>query len=208
MALFASFFEKSLPVDDVIGFVSLEEKKNAYAEKLSGGQRQRLAIACALINDPEFVFLDEPTTGLDPQARRNIWDIIENLKARGKTVFLTTHYMEEAQRLSDRVCILDHGKIMAIDTPEGHITKLGERNYIEFSCKMSPEDIAELNSWDEEPVEMEEDKVVFPTKDLYGNLERLMKWASQKSIILNDINIRRPNLEDVFLAKTGRRLRD
>lgn len=208
VALFASFFEKSLPVDDVIGFVSLEEKKNAYAEKLSGGQRQRLAIACALINDPEFVFLDEPTTGLDPQARRNIWDIIENLKARGKTVFLTTHYMEEAQRLSDRVCILDHGKIMAIDTPEGHITKLGERNYIEFSCKMSPEDIAELNSWDEEPVEMEEDKVVFPTKDLYGNLERLMKWASQKSIILNDINIRRPNLEDVFLAKTGRRLRD
>jgi len=208
VALFASFFETSLPVDDVIGFVSLEEKKNAYAEKLSGGQRQRLAIACALINDPEFVFLDEPTTGLDPQARRNIWDIIENLKARGKTVFLTTHYMEEAQRLSDRVCILDHGKIIAIDTPEGHITKLGERNYIEFSCKMSPEEIAELDSWDEEPVEREDEKVIFPTKDLYLNLERLMKWASQKQIILNDINIRRPNLEDVFLAKTGRRLRD
>jgi len=208
VALFASFFEKSLPVDDVIGFVSLEEKKNAYAEKLSGGQRQRLAIACALINDPEFVFLDEPTTGLDPQARRNIWDITENLKARGKTVFLTTHYMEEAQRLSDRVCILDHGKIIAIDTPEGHITKLGERNYIEFSCKMSPEEIAELDSWDEEPVEREDEKVIFPTKDLYVNLERLMKWASQKQIILNDINIRRPNLEDVFLAKTGRRLRD
>jgi len=167
-----------------------------------------LAIACALINDPEFVFLDEPTTGLDPQARRNIWDITENLKARGKTVFLTTHYMEEAQRLSDRVCILDHGKIIAIDTPEGHITKLGERNYIEFSCKMSPEEIAELDSWDEEPVEREDEKVIFPTKDLYVNLERLMKWASQKQIILNDINIRRPNLEDVFLAKTGRRLRD
>jgi len=208
IALFASFFQKSLPVDEVIGFVSLEEKKNAYAEKLSGGQRQRLAIACALINDPEFVFLDEPTTGLDPQARRNIWDIIESLKLRGKTVFLTTHYMEEAQRLSDRVCILDHGKIVAIDTPEGHIMKLGERNFIEFSCPMSPEDIAELNSWNGEPIKMEEEKVILPTKDLYGNLDRLMKWANQKSIILNDINIRRPNLEDVFLDKTGRRLRD
>jgi ABC-2 type transport system ATP-binding protein len=177
-------------------------------EKLSGGQKQRLAVACALVNDPDLVFLDEPTTGLDPQARRNIWDIIENLRNRGKTIFLTTHYMEEAQRLSDRVCILDHGKIIAIDTPEGHIEKLGERNYIEFSTKITEQEIKELDSWDEEPVEFDGEKVIFPTKELYTNLEKLMKWANNKQIALNDINIRRPNLEDVFLTKTGRRLRD
>jgi ABC-2 type transport system ATP-binding protein len=208
LTLFASFFEKSLPIDEVISFVSLEEKKNAMTEKLSGGQKQRLAVACALVNDPDLVFLDEPTTGLDPQARRNIWDIIENLRNRGKTIFLTTHYMEEAQRLSDRVCILDHGKIIAIDTPEGHIEKLGERNYIEFSTKITEQEIKELDSWDEEPVEFDGEKVIFPTKELYTNLEKLMKWANNKQIALNDINIRRPNLEDVFLTKTGRRLRD
>jgi ABC-2 type transport system ATP-binding protein len=208
LTLFASFFNKSLPIDEVISFVSLEEKKNAMTEKLSGGQKQRLAVACALVNDPDLVFLDEPTTGLDPQARRNIWDIIENLRNRGKTIFLTTHYMEEAQRLSDRVCILDHGKIIAIDTPEGHIEKLGERNYIEFSTKITDQEIKELDSWDEEPVEFDGEKVIFPTKELYANLEKLMKWANNKQIALNDINIRRPNLEDVFLAKTGRRLRD
>lgn len=208
LRLFASFFKKSLPMKDVIHFVSLEEKQNDYVDKLSGGQRQRLAIACALINDPEMIFLDEPTTGLDPQARRNIWDIIENLKNRSKTVFLTTHNMEEAQKLSDRVCILDHGKIISTDTPEGHIMKLGERNFIEFTCKLSDEEFKELESWDEEALVIEGDRVVFPTKKLYENLEKLLKWAGQKQIVLSDINIRKPNLEDVFLSKTGRRLRD
>src|SRR6056297_3444398 len=158
--LFASFFKKKLPVEDVIGFVSLEEKKNDLVEKLSGGQKQRVAIGCALINDPEMVFLDEPTTGLDPQARRNIWGIIEHLKSQGKTVFLTTHYMEEAQKLSDMVCIMDHGKIIAIDTPTGHIKKLGELNYVEFTAELTEEEISKINAWDVEEIEIEGEKVI------------------------------------------------
>ncbi|HPE68739.1 MAG TPA: ABC transporter ATP-binding protein [Thermotogota bacterium] len=208
LALFASFFKKSLPPEQIIQFVSLEEKRNDLVEKLSGGQKQRVAIACALINDPEMVFLDEPTTGLDPQARRNIWDIIELLRKQGKTIFLTTHYMEEAQRLSDMVCIMDHGKIIAMDSPMGHIQKLGERNYIEFSMKVSEEEIQEMDSWDEESVEIEGEHVVIPTKNLHQTLDKVMSWARKKQIALADISIRQPNLEDVFLTLTGRRLRD
>lgn len=206
--LFASFFKKSLPVEDVIGFVSLEEKRNDLVEKLSGGQKQRVAIGCALINDPDMVFLDEPTTGLDPQARRNIWGIIEHLKSQGKTVFLTTHYMEEAQKLSDMVCIMDHGKIIAIDTPFGHIKKLGEFNYVEFAAELEQSDIDELNAWDVEEVEIEGDNVIIPTKSLHTVLEKLLSWAKRKELDLNDISVRQPNLEDVFLSLTGRRLRD
>jgi ABC-2 type transport system ATP-binding protein len=206
--LFASFFKKSLPIEEVIGFVSLEEKRNDLVEKLSGGQKQRVAIGCALINDPEMVFLDEPTTGLDPQARRNIWGIIEHLKGQGKTVFLTTHYMEEAQKLSDMVCIMDYGKIIAIDTPSGHIKKLGEMNYVEFAADLEQLDIDELNAWDVEEVEIEGDKVIIPTKSLHIVLEKLLSWAKRKELDLNDISIRQPNLEDVFLSLTGRRLRD
>jgi ABC-2 type transport system ATP-binding protein len=206
--LFASFFKKSLPIEEVIGFVSLEEKRNDLVEKLSGGQKQRVAIGCALINDPEMVFLDEPTTGLDPQARRNIWGIIEHLKGQGKTVFLTTHYMEEAQKLSDMVCIMDYGKIIVIDTPSGHIKKLGELNYVEFAADLEQLDIDELNAWDVEEVEIEGDKVIIPTKSLHIVLEKLLSWAKRKELDLNDISIRQPNLEDVFLSLTGRRLRD
>ncbi|HPF16264.1 MAG TPA: ABC transporter ATP-binding protein [Thermotogota bacterium] len=206
--LFASFFKKSLPVEQILDFVSLEEKKNDFVEKLSGGQKQRVAIGCALINDPEMIFLDEPTTGLDPQARRNIWGIIEHLKKQGKTVFLTTHYMEEAQKLSDMVCIMDHGKIIAMDTPTGHIKKLGERNYVEFSAELEQTEITELNSWDVEEVEIEGEKIIIPTKSLHMILEKLLSWAKTKGLDLNDISVRQPNLEDVFLSLTGRRLRD
>lgn len=206
--LFASFFKKSLPVEQILGFVSLEEKKNDLVEKLSGGQKQRVAIGCALINDPEMIFLDEPTTGLDPQARRNIWGIIEHLRKQGKTVFLTTHYMEEAQKLSDMVCIMDHGKIIAMDTPAGHIKKLGELNYVEFSAVLDTSEISELNSWDVEEVEIEGEKIIFPTKSLHVVLEKLLSWAKMKGLDLNDISVRQPNLEDVFLSLTGRRLRD
>ncbi len=206
--LFASLFKRNLPVEDVISFVSLDEKKDDLVEKLSGGQKQRVAIGCALINDPEMVFLDEPTTGLDPQARRNIWGIIEHLRERGKTVFLTTHYMEEAQELSDMVCIMDHGNIIAMDTPEGHIRKLGERNYIEFTAKLSSQEIEKINAWDVEEVEFEGEKVIIPTKDIHGVLEKLLIWAKEKDVSLKDISVRQPNLEDVFLTLTGRRLRD
>lgn len=208
IALFASFFKNSLSVEKVIKFVSLEEKKNDYVDKLSGGQKQRVAIACALINDPEMIFLDEPTTGLDPQARRNIWDIIEHLKGEGKTVFLTTHYMEEAQRLSDVVCIMDHGKIIAIDTPVGHIKNLGEKNYVSFVVKNAKALKPVFESWSPEALEIDGDRVEITTEKIQEILEKLFSWSKKEGVMFNDIDIRQPNLEDVFLKLTGRRLRD
>jgi ABC-2 type transport system ATP-binding protein len=121
--LFGSYYQKTLPTTEVLDKVSLSDKKDSFVEALSGGQKQRLAIALAMVNDPEILFLDEPTTGLDPQARRNVWDIIEGLKEKGKTIVLTTHYMEEAERLCDRVGIMDMGRIIALDTPKDLIAK-------------------------------------------------------------------------------------
>src|SRR5215475_8710460 len=130
--LFRSFYKRGHPVDEVIKTVALEEKRNARVGKLSGGQKQRLAVACALVSDPEVLFLDEPTTGLDPQARLSLWDIVEKFRAGGGTILLTTHYMEEATRLCDRVAIMDHGKIIALGTPLELIESLGADQIIEF----------------------------------------------------------------------------
>ena len=126
--VFGSMYPRSLPADDLLALVNLEEKADDWTEKLSGGQKQRLAVALALVNDPEIVFLDEPTTGLDPQARRSLWDVIEKLRDTGKTIMLTTHYMEEAERLCQRVGVMDHGKILALDEPEKLILNLEQRD--------------------------------------------------------------------------------
>jgi ABC-2 type transport system ATP-binding protein len=131
--LFRSFYQRGHDVDEVIHTVALEEKRNARVGKLSGGQKQRLAVACALVSDPELLFLDEPTTGLDPQARLSLWDIVEKFRAGGGTILLTTHYMEEATRLCDRVAIMDHGKVIALGTPAELIESLGADQIIEFS---------------------------------------------------------------------------
>jgi ABC-2 type transport system ATP-binding protein len=135
VTLFRSFYPGGLDVGDVLARVSLEEKADAYVRTLSGGQKQRLSLACALVGDPEIVFLDEPTTGLDPQSRRQTWDIVESLKARGRTVLLTTHYMEEAARLCDRVAVVDHGKVIALGTPRELIASLGAEHVIEFAVE-------------------------------------------------------------------------
>src|SRR4026207_2533495 len=135
--LFRSFYKRGHGVDEVIRTVALEEKRNARVGKLSGGQKQRLAVACALVSDPELLFLDEPTTGLDPQARLSLWDIVEKFRAGGGTILLTTHYMEEASRLCDRVAIMDHGKVIALGTPAELIESLGADQVIEFSV-MNP----------------------------------------------------------------------
>ncbi|HVI70583.1 MAG TPA: ABC transporter ATP-binding protein, partial [Pyrinomonadaceae bacterium] len=131
--LFRSFYKRGHSVDEVIRTVALEEKRNSRVGKLSGGQKQRLAVACALVSDPELLFLDEPTTGLDPQARLSLWDIVERFRTRGGTILLTTHYMEEAARLCDRVAIMDHGKVIALGTPAELIESLGADQVIEFS---------------------------------------------------------------------------
>ena len=133
LRLFRSFYQRGHDVDEVIHTVALEEKRNARVGKLSGGQKQRLAVACALVSDPELLFLDEPTTGLDPQARLSLWDIVEKFRAGGGTILLTTHYMEEATRLCDRVAIMDHGKMIALGTPAELIESLGADQIIEFS---------------------------------------------------------------------------
>ena len=132
IALFRSFYERGLEPHEALALVGLEEKADAFVRTLSGGQKQRLSLACALVGDPEALFLDEPTTGLDPTSRRQIWEIVEGLKARGRTVLLTTHYMEEAARLCDRVAIVDHGKLLALGTPSELIASLGAEHVVEL----------------------------------------------------------------------------
>ena len=137
--LFRSFYPRGLDVADVLALVGLEEKAAAHVRTLSGGQKQRLSLACALVGDPEVLFLDEPTTGLDPQARHQTWEIVAGLKARGRTVLLTTHYMEEAARLCDRVAVVDYGKVIALGTPRELIASLGAEHVIEFAVGEQPD---------------------------------------------------------------------
>src|SRR5437762_2544294 len=132
VTLFRSFYRDGIDPDEAIRRVSLEEKTKSWIVKLSGGQKQRLAVACALIGDPQLLFLDEPTTGLDPQSRRQLWDVIGAYKTTGRTVMLTTHYMDEAERLCDRVAIVDHGKVIALGTPSELIHQLGGENIVDF----------------------------------------------------------------------------
>ena len=131
--LFASFYRQAHTVEEVLDLVGLGEKRRAWYSKLSGGQKQRLAVACALVNRPELLFLDEPTTGLDPQSRRQLWDVVAAFRASGHTVLLTTHYMEEAERLCDRVAIMDHGRVIALGTPRELIAGLGAEHVVEFT---------------------------------------------------------------------------
>src|SRR3954469_25252261 len=134
VTLFRSFYPSGLTPDEAIDRVSLQEKARSYVDKLSGGQKQRLAVATALVGDPDLLFLDEPTTGLDPQSRRQLWDVIRALKDRGRTVVITTHYMDEAERLCDRVAVIDHGKVIALGTPRELIARLGGEHVIEFTA--------------------------------------------------------------------------
>ncbi len=207
LRLFASFFATSLRVDDILEMVALSEKSKALVRTLSGGQRQRLAIGAALINDPELVFLDEPTTGLDPQARRNIWDIVSGLQSRGKTIILTTHYMEEAEALSDEVCIMDYGKIIAQGTPKALAADLGEETLIEFrGDDASAEAMGQLQQCCT-ATRSDQMVIALKTTDLTDTMESLLGWSRQHGIKLHDLTVRQPNLEDVFLTLTGRRLR-
>src|SRR4051812_13351267 len=138
LRLFRSFYKKGTNVDDVIARVQLDEKRDARVGKLSGGQKQRLALACSIVGDPELLFLDEPTTGLDPQSRRQLWDLIGEFKATGRTTVLTTHYMDEAEILCDRVAIVDHGKVIALGSPRQLIGSLGAEHVVEFALAAGP----------------------------------------------------------------------
>lgn len=208
MKLFASFFENPVSIDEVLTQVALADKAGALVRTLSGGQRQRLAVGAALINDPELVFLDEPTTGLDPQARRNMWSIVTDLKERGKTVILTTHYMEEAEALSDLVCIMDHGVIIAQGTPRELAQDFGEETMIEFRGDDLPVEALERLRACCKDFRVDGATVTLETEDLPATMESLLTWSREQDVPLRNLIVRQPNLEDVFLSLTGRRLRE
>ncbi len=208
LRLFASFFSHPLPVEEILERIALTEKANAHVKTLSGGQKQRLALGAALINDPDLIFLDEPTTGLDPQARRNIWSIVTDLKAQGKGIILTTHYMEEAESLADHVCIMDHGKIIAEGSPQELCAQLGQETIIEFTAgELTEKDISLLKRGCKK-ARMDGEQVTVETEDLIATMEHLLAWAKDRNVKLKNMVVRQPNLEDVFLSLTGRRIRD
>lgn len=206
--LFRSFFSKTISTERALQIAMLEEKRKAFVEKLSGGQKQRLALALALVNDPEIVFLDEPTTGLDPQARRGVWDTIKQLKQEGKTIILTTHYMEEAEELSDYIFIMDHGQIIHQGTLHDLVSSLDMQSMVEFEVTDdASSDI--VQRWTELPAKLlDSGHYSIETTDFMNTLSLLSDLSQRDQVTLKDIMVRQPNLEDVFLNLTGRTLRE
>jgi ABC-2 type transport system ATP-binding protein len=207
--LFGSYYDKSVPTMELLELVSLTEKKNAYYRTLSGGQKQRVAMALALVNDPIILFLDEPTTGLDPQARRNVWKIITDLKDKGKTIILTTHYMEEAEQLCKRVGIMDRGNIIALDKPASLITNAGIDSTIEFnSDDIRAEEIFRdiLNSGSS--FQRDDNRFTISSGESSKVLKKLTQVADNNNINIENISVRKATLEDVFLKLTGKKLRE
>ena len=209
--LFRSFFRRGPRASEVIALVQLEEKSGSRVGALSGGQKQRLALACALVGDPEFLFLDEPTTGLDPQARRQLWDLIERLKAAGRTILLTTHYMDEAERLCQRVAIMDHGKVIALGTPRELIASIGVEHMVEFSTGR-PADALDQSALRRlegvRDVRSENGSVQLQVAELHRAVPALLDELERQGVPLTELRTHSATLEDVFVALTGRRLRD
>jgi len=209
MRLFASFYVHPLAFEPILGELGLADRKNVAFADLSGGQKQRLSIALALVGDPRLVFFDELTSGLDPQARHATWDLVRDVRAKGKTVFLTTHYMEEAERLCDRVMIIDAGRIVALDTPAALVRALGAEQRIAFSADGLADDIVgSLRAIPGvERVERSAERVV-----VHGQSDRLLapllEILQDAHLSFHDLQTEQPNLEDVFLALTGREMRD
>ncbi|HJS25197.1 MAG TPA: ABC transporter ATP-binding protein [Pyrinomonadaceae bacterium] len=208
LRLFRSFYKRGHSVDEVIQTVGLEEKRNARVGKLSGGQKQRLAVACALVSDPELLFLDEPTTGLDPQARLSLWDIVEKFRAGGGTILLTTHYMEEASRLCDRVAIMDHGKVIALGTPAELIESLGADQIIEFSVtsELVDDPLTRLPAVNH--LHKRGDEYALTVSEIGVALPALLAEIKRQQSELVTLTTHQATLEDVFVSLTGRMLRD
>ena len=208
VGLFRSFYDRGHTPDEVCATVGLEEKRDAFVMKLSGGQRQRLAIACALVGDPDLLFLDEPTTGLDPASRRAIWDVVGDFRRRGRTVLLTTHYMEEAERLADRVAIVDHGKVIALGTPRDLIGRLGGEQVVEFSA--DPDiPAAELSALPGvRGVGRVVDRWTLAVEALHVTVPALLDRVRAGGATLTALATHQASLEDVFVSLTGRRLKD
>jgi ABC-2 type transport system ATP-binding protein len=197
-------------VDEVLGKVGLQDKRKSWVSKLSGGQRQRLAVACALVCDPDILFLDEPTTGLDPQSRHQLWSIITDFRARGGTVVLTTHYMEEAERLCDRVAIVDHGKVIAQGSPRELIASLGAEHVVDFALadSQSVDDTVLLTLPGVTRVHRDHGRTRLTVARIHETVPALMKLLHSRQAELSELTTHHATLEDVFIALTGRHLRD
>jgi ABC-2 type transport system ATP-binding protein len=210
LKLFRSFYVRGLSPQAAMDQVELSEKASAYVGKLSGGQRQRLAVACALIGDPELLFLDEPTTGLDPQSRRQLWEILRSFRAQGRTVLLTTHYMDEAERLCDRVAIVDHGRVIALGSPAELIARIGGEHLIEFAVNggaVFPD--SELRQLPSVTTVWREDEVYrLATAAPHVTIPALLQRLESEKRDLARLTTRHASLEDVFVTLTGRHLRD
>ena len=208
LELFGKYYRNSLPASRLMEEFGLTDKQNSYIKSLSGGQKQRVALALALVNDPLILFLDEPTTGLDPQARRNVWDTVEELRRSGKTVILTTHYMEEAEALCNRVGIMDHGRIIAIGTPAQLVREIGLDSAVVFTCQpRQAQIILENVTGITRSTENKGTYTVF-TSPPSATLQEIASIANQNEIVLEGLTLKRANLEDVFITLTGRNLRD
>jgi ABC-2 type transport system ATP-binding protein len=211
--VFASFYKKTRSITEIMELINLTEHRNKKVSSLSGGQKQRLAVGLALVNDPELLFLDEPTTGLDPQARRNLWDIVLKLKEMGKTTILTTHYMEEADKLSDRVCIVDQGKVIAIDTPKKLIEQLSQEREVQLTLSAGNAAALSLKSIIMDhpattKVRVEQNKLIFSTFRPEETLYQLFKFTTENDLEVEQIRLQDMSLEDVFIAFTGKEWRD
>ncbi len=208
--LFRSFYPSGRDVDEVIALVQLEEKRKARVGTLSGGQKQRLSVACALVGDPDLIFLDEPTTGLDPQSRRQLWDLVDRLKTLGRTILLTTHYMDEAERLCDRVAIVDRGKVIALGTPRELIRSLGAEQMVE--CAVAPGDGPGAEDFRALPgvIGARVDASVWSLQvnAAHETIPALLQMLGARGATLTELRTHSPTLEDVFVSLTGRQLRE
>ena len=221
--LFASFYSEPRPAEDILEELQLTEKSDAWVGKLSGGQKQRLAVATALVGNPRILFLDEPTTGLDPQSRRQLWDIIRTFQKKGGTVLLTTHYMDEAERLCDQLAIVDHGQIIAAGTPADLIDHLGGHHVVEFqvshanknnngSADNNNDNDDDINRWRSLPsvesVRREDSAVLLSVREPHLTIPALLDAVTNDGHQLEHLSTRQASLEDVFVQLTGRHLRE
>jgi len=208
--LFRSFYRRGPSVDDVLAMVELESKRSSWVSKLSGGQKQRLAVACALVNEPDLLFLDEPSTGLDPQSRRQLWSLLEQFRERGGTIVLTTHYMDEAETLCDRVGIVDRGRVIALGTPRELVATLGAEHVIEFELEGN----ATLDTDGLKPlpgvqdVRMTDASTSLHVSHLHTAVPALLAELDRQHRNLTRFATHHASLEDVFVSHTGRHLRD
>jgi len=212
MNMYASFYKSAVSVDKLLEDMILTDKAQARVKHLSGGQKQRLAIALALVNEPQVVFLDEPTTGLDPQARRTLWDIIIGLKEQGKTIVLSTHYMDEAHALCNRICLIDQGQVIALDTPQNLVKSLQSESAIEFQLPHVEQQaslLVELNQLQGvKQTDTRQDVYILYTDHLQTTLLDFIHFTEKNQLAFTDLQTRTATLEDVFLHMTGRSLRE